>query len=151
MADQDFEDLLLDMAYRRMAEFNEEKSSISNNTSIILAIDGILLGFFTDRWFSSEKTLWLLYGISLLICSIVFCLYLLIGQKFDVLDAKKAWEGLAKQESIETVQQVKQEIILAVDKIEKKNTNKLQHLWIYYNGAIGSLISSVIMVYISLF
>lgn len=147
MADQDVEDLLLEMAYKRLDESNQEKSSIVSNASIILGIDSILIGLMADIW-NDNNSLWLFLSVVVLMDSLFLCLLILIAQKFKVIDVKKTWNGLS-QTDINTIQEVKQQIILGIDDMEKNNTNKLQRLWQYYNGAIGALLASLIMILFS--
>lgn len=143
------DDLLLQLAYKRYDECNDERKGIVSNASIILALDGVLIGFIANMW-DKIVSLWVLDAVMLLLASICLCLYLCIAQKFNAIDTIEIWKELANDETIVTESLFQQKIIVSIDAIEKKNTNKLQILWQYYNGAIGALLSALIMILVAL-
>jgi hypothetical protein len=145
---QDPEDILMEFAYKRYDEHTEERRSIVENVSIILALDGILIGLLGTIWFN-RPSYWIMESVAVALNSIGFCLYVCIGQEFRTLDVKSAWEGLSNDPEVDSVRKVKQKIILIIDGTQKENTNKLQKLWLVYNGAIGALMASLIFVLFS--
>ena len=86
------EEIFLEIAWRRVEGWVNEKAQLTTNSSIVLAMDGILVGFALDKVSGSTLSIASMF---LLMISASLSLCIFIGRKYVTLGIAESWEALS--------------------------------------------------------
>jgi hypothetical protein len=139
-------DTLLDLAWRRFDENNQDIANLATSASIILAVDGVILGaIYSSSLIKSGDLLSLSTGIFLL--SIGLEVWALFARKFTSLGLKEAYAILSLD--FHDPDSLKLRLYSTLAEIEERNRKKISHLWAFFNIGAGALLVALILFVIS--
>jgi hypothetical protein len=113
-----FEDVMLDLAWRRFSEEWDIKKTIETKASILLTANGIILGLIVSG-FQYLQPWFVNLSILLITCSAVLCVLSLKVRKYVFLGINESWEAF--EETREDIEQTKLDIFATLGDSELKN------------------------------
>lgn len=137
-------EVILDLAYQRYRETNDERRNLTLSCSFILTADVVLIGLLINSLIDVVSLL-ALFSLTLLIDSLVFCLYPMVAQRFKGINVTDIWQEISSDVTVDSWEMVAAKVAAGLNKIGEVNTGRTQRLWQYYNGSIGALVSSVFL------
>lgn len=144
------EDVIFQLALKRYDEWNTDKRGQLATVSVVLALDGALIGILA-RIESSLNIYWQSAAIVTLLISMGFCLYAILAREFEVINPTGLYNDIRdNRKEIDNSCSFTLVAARTVDEIVKGNAIKLKKLWLYLNYSIAFLISALVFVFLSL-
>lgn len=132
-------DVVVDIAQRRLESAAEDKRELDNKASILLAANGVLLGFLATAWGNMEATTGALSLITIVL-STIFCLTALKLRPYDDWKIGGVWNDYQKYGN--DVEGLKKQIISDLsEKDDKQNVQVDDIVKNYKRGLIAFGIS----------
>ena len=141
------EDVMLDLAWRRISDLWQDKQELENKAGILLASNGVLLGFVANAW--NMLNHWLaLAGIVCMWFSAISCVLALRTRKYKEFDILESWEEF--KEYFEDVYLLKRGLYSTLGSMEKINRDLVADIAKWYSKGVWLFLGSMSFIMLSL-
>jgi hypothetical protein len=142
-----FEDVMLDLAWRRFADLWSDKKEVETKASILLTANGVLLGFVANAW--NMLNVWLAtVGIVLIWFSAMFCVISLKTRKYIEIGILEAWDELG--DLFDDLEKLKLKIYSALGSAERHNRALIAKASKWYSRANAMFLLAMAVIIASL-
>jgi len=142
------EDVMLDLAWRRFSDIWQDKRELESKAGILLASNGVLLGFVANAWNNLDH--WLaLAGVAFLWLSATFCVFALKPRKYKEFDLKDAWNKYCKY--FHDVSLLKRAIYSTLKEWEEINAKNVEDISKWYSWSVRLFLVAMTLIILALF
>jgi len=145
--DQEFNDIMLNLAWKRFEQVFNDKRDIEQKTSLILTANGVLLGLVANGFNVLSKGSALL-GLIAIFFSSLFCIISLKPREYLHIGVNESWESLKNYKP--DIDKVKMGIFGTIAANELINRNNVKSAANWFEYAIWSFLLSVSLIIIAL-
>ncbi len=137
-----FEEIMLDLAWRRFSEVWQDKRDVETKASILLTAAGVMLGLLINAIDKFPTAAAIISGV-LLMLTVLFCVVSLRPRTYSTFGLKKTWDDL--EQFREDIEQLKLEIYGALAVKEEYNKSMVSDAakWLEratYSFLLGSVV-----------
>jgi len=146
-SDQEFNDIMLGLAWKRFEQVFNDKRDIEQKSSLILTANGVLLGLVINGFDVLNKGSAFL-GIIAIFFSSLFCIISLKPRKYSHIGVNESWESLKEFKS--DIGKVKMGIFGTIGSNELINRTNVESAANWFEYAIWFFLISVSLIIIAI-
>jgi len=141
------EDVMLDLAWRRFSDIWQDKRELESKAGILLASNGVLLGFVANAW--NMLNPWLaLVGVIFIWLSAISCVLALRTRRYKEFNLERAWKEY--NEYFDDVNKLKLGVYSTLKEWEKLNHDNVSDIAKWYSRSVWLFLGAMTFIILSL-